>query len=46
MYYFYIAFEGSNAKKGNKFFFIICVFRIVSLDAILFLSSHTGLTSL
>lgn len=36
MSYFYIALN-EGTSQGNKFFFIICVFRIVSPDTILFL---------
>ncbi len=36
MLYFYIALN-EGTSQGNKFFFIICVFRIVSPDTILFL---------
>lgn len=35
MSYFYIALN-EGTSQGNKFFFIICVFRIVSPDTILF----------
>lgn len=35
MLYFYIALN-EGTSQGNKFFFIICVFRIVSPDTILF----------
>lgn len=34
--YFYIALMRHTLHRSNKFFFIICVFRIVSQDAILF----------
>ncbi|MDT3407369.1 UNVERIFIED_CONTAM: hypothetical protein QE387_001686 [Pseudacidovorax intermedius] len=36
MLYFYNALN-EGTSQGNKFFFIICVFRIVSPDTILFL---------
>ncbi|SIO35625.1 hypothetical protein SAMN05421769_3753 [Chryseobacterium scophthalmum] len=36
--YFYSALN-EGTSQGNKFFFIICVFRIVSPDTILFLWS-------